>query len=99
MINLNQHINLLGLRVEDRVTGFKGIVASVTFDLYGCIQAIVNPGADDDGKLRESQWFDVSRLSIVDPAPVMERPMFEWTDEAVSRGLKGPAERPTSLKA
>ena len=53
MVNLTKHLNLLGMRVEDRVTGFKGVVATVGFDLYGCIQAVVNPGTDADGKLRE----------------------------------------------
>lgn len=54
MINLKKHLDLLGMRVEDRVTGFRGVVSSVGFDLYGCIQAIVNPGQDKDGKLMEA---------------------------------------------
>ena len=98
MINLTQHLNLLGMRVQDRVTGFTGVVATVSFDLYGCIQAVVNPGTDSDGKLRDSNWFDVNRLRVVSDEPVMERPAFEWTDEAVARGNKGPAERPLNLK-
>ena len=98
-VNLLQHLQLLGLRVEDRVTGFKGVVASVTFDLYGCIQGIVNPGTGNDGKLMDSQWFDVNRLRVLDPKPVMERPHFEWTPEATSAGRKGPAERPRTGKA
>ena len=59
-----KHLNLLGMKVEDKVTGFKGVVASISFDLYGCVQAIVNPGADKDGKLMEQCWFDVSRLAL-----------------------------------
>jgi hypothetical protein len=98
-VNLQKHLNMLGLRVEDRVTGFKGVVASVTFDLYGCIQGIVNPGADQDGKLKDSQWFDIARLRVIDEKPVMTRPTFEWTPEAVSAGSKGPAERPATMKA
>lgn len=98
MINLKTHIDLLGLRVRDRVTGLSGVVASVTFDLYGCIQAIVNPGMDKDGKLQETQWFDVNRLEVLDSQPVMNRPQFDWSPKAVSEGLKGPGERPSFRK-
>lgn len=99
MINLKKHLDFLGMRVEDRVTGFKGVVASVSFDLYGCIQAIVNPGANADGVLRDSQWFDVNRLKVIAETPVMNRPEFEWTPQVISDGGKGPAERPAVCKA
>lgn len=98
-VNLNEHLNLLGLQVLDRVTGFSGVVATVSFDLYGCIQAVVNPGVDNDGKLRDSQWFDVNRLHVLNPEPVMDRPGFEWTPASIAAGGKGAAERPTTLKA
>ncbi|HXD38850.1 MAG TPA: hypothetical protein VN624_19505 [Rhodanobacter sp.] len=98
MINLNKHLDLLGKRVADRVTGFKGVVATVSFDLYGCIQAIVNPGTDAEGKLRDSQWFDVNRLRVIDTQPVMPRPDFEWAPQAIAEGRKGPAERPNTCK-
>jgi hypothetical protein len=87
-----QHLNLLGLRVRDRVSGFEGVVASVCFDLYGCIQAIVHPGLQADGKLGDQSWFDVNRLEIVSDAPVMNRPNFEFGE--VAKGNKGAAEKP-----
>jgi hypothetical protein len=99
MVNLQKHLSLLGMRVEDRVTGFKGVVATVGFDLYGCIQAIVNPGADNEGKLRDSQWFDVNRLIVVSDEPVMPRPEFEWTPQVIAEAGKGPGERPAFNKA
>ncbi len=45
-----KHLELLGLKCEDRVTGFKGVIISMTFDLYGCVQAIVDPGMNKDGE-------------------------------------------------
>ena len=96
MIELKKHMDLLGLRVEDRVTGFKGVVASVSFDLYGCIQAMINPGTDKDGKLRDQVWFDVNRLEVLDKKPVMDRPDFSYGP--VSDAKKGPAEKP-AMKA
>lgn len=92
-----EHLNLLGLRVRDRVSGFEGVVASVCFDLYGCIQAIVHPGLQADGKLGDQSWFDVNRLEIVSAEPVMNRPNFEFGE--VAKGNKGAAEKPTFGKA
>ena len=79
------------------VTGFKGVVASVSFDLYGCVQASVNPGADKDGKLMEQYWFDVARLTIIATNPVMVRPNFEFGVQA--EGKHGVAEKPAYSKA
>ena len=96
-MNVQKHLNLLGLRVTDRVTGFKGVVSSIGFDLYGCIQAIVNPGLGTDGKLGDQIWFDVSRLEVEDQEPVMERPNFDYGP--VAEGRHGPEAKPTMGKA
>jgi len=67
------------LKAKDRVTGFQGIVTSVTFDLYGCVQCILTPeynAASDKDQLRESHWFDTKRLELLSDTPVMEVPMF-----------------------
>lgn len=97
MINVKNHLNLLGMRVEDKVTGFKGVVATISFDLYGCVQAVVNPGADKDGKLMDQCWFDVSRLTLLALEPVMERPNYEFGPQA--EGKQGAAEKPKFNKA
>ena len=44
--------------------------------MYGCIQAIVRPKVDKDGKLVDSNWFDVDRLKILSKTPVMNVPNF-----------------------
>lgn len=70
-------MKLLGLNVKDRVTGFTGVVASVCFDLYGCVQAVVTPAASKDGgKIEESRWFDTKRLEALSDTPVMDVPHF-----------------------
>jgi hypothetical protein len=96
-MNAKKHLELLGLRVEDRVTGFKGVVSSISFDLYGCVQASVNPGMGKDGKLGDQTWFDVNRLKVLSKAPVMETPDFEFGPQ--SEGKQGPAEKPVFPKA
>ena len=96
MINVIEHISVLGHRVQDSVTGFKGVATSVSFDLYGCIQILVNPGMDKDGKLQDQTWFDSNRLEVLPDGPVMERPQFEYTPENIAAGDKGPAEKPAN---
>ena len=96
MIHLKQHLQLLGQRVEDKVTGYTGVVTSISFDLYGCIQATVHAGIGDDGKPREQYWFDVNRLKVVEETPVMPRPVFDYSPEDVAKGYQGAAERPSS---
>ena len=73
---MNHHFRLLGCKARDRITGFTGTVASVCFDLYGCVQALVTPAADKDGKLSDGQWFDVKRLELLNTVPVMAVPTF-----------------------
>ena len=92
MLNVKEHLSKLGLPAVDRITGFKGIVTSVTFDLYGCIQALINPGVDKDGKPQELTWFDIVRLNFTDKTPVMQPPDFELG--AVAEGKKGPEAKP-----
>ena len=98
---MERYMKLLGMRVKDAVTGFTGVVTSVSFDLYGCVQVIVNPGLDKEGKARDSLWFDFARLKVTAPDPVMPPPDFVNVprETATARGEKGPADRPREMKA
>ena len=89
---VKKNLDLLGIPVQDRVTGFKGVVTSVSFDLYGCVQSLVNPGVDRQGKTQEQVWLDVSRLEIRKTKPVMQRPNYEYGP--VAEGKQGAAEKP-----
>lgn len=78
-VEIKKHLDLLGLSVKDRVTEFEGVVTSISFDLYGCIQADVRPvGKTPEGKLIQGYWFDVNRLAILDESPVMDIPDFNY---------------------
>jgi len=90
---IDSHIDLLGKTVKDKVTGFKGTVSSVSFDLYGCIQAIITPDVNKDGVVRDSHWYDVSRLEVLEKEKrVMAVP--EYSNGYVAQGKKGGAEKP-----
>ena len=91
---LSKHFEALGKNAEDRVTGFKGVVSSIAFELYGCIQCVVTPPVDKDGKVRDGRWFDINRLKI-SGSPVMDVPDFtaNGTSAQQSAGNQGCAEK------
>ena len=82
---VEQNLNFLGLRVRDKVTKVEGIVTSVTFDLYGCVQSLISPPVKD-GEHQGSRWYDIARLEVIDAKPVMDVPDFNKE--------KGPAYKP-----
>lgn len=90
----HRHLNLLGLRVQDRVTEREGIVTSVCFDLYGCIQAAVDPGYKEDGSRHDCSWFDINRLRVLNYDPVMTPPDFVSYGHPQAEGLQGSADKP-----
>jgi len=92
---MNKHFDLLGMKVVDKVTEFKGVVATLTFDLYGCIQAGVTPKAKSDGTIPDTRWFDVTRLEVKGKKPVMDLP--DYDAGYVSEGRKGGFEKPSNL--
>lgn len=72
-------MELMGLKVRDRVTGYAGVVESVSFDLYGCVQAVVRGFVDPTKPTDkpDGHWFDVKRLEVTDRTPVMAVPDFD----------------------
>jgi len=55
-----QHINLLGMGVEDRITGAKGVITSITFTLSGSVQGYVtHKNANLKGR-----WYEVVRFKL-----------------------------------
>jgi len=90
---INKHFAILGFEVEDRVTGLKGIVSSISFDLYGCIQATITTKADKNNVKGTCYWHDVSRIKILSKKPVMQVPNFHYGK--LAEGKKGPAEKMT----
>lgn len=87
-------VNLLGCKGKDKITGFEGVVSSVGFDLYGCVQVALAPPVDKDGKLPSSIWFDVQRVDIKENERVMEVPDFKAMARKPSEFKHGPADKP-----
>ena len=92
MSHVEQHLNILGFKVSDLITGVKGIATSVSFDLYGCVQVLVNRGLDSKGEIQEQRWFDISRLKVISKTAVIDQPNFTQGKQA--EGKQGAAEKP-----
>ena len=89
---MRQHIELLGLKARDKITGFKGVITTVSFDLYGCIQVIVT--SKDMKKEEGSQrWLDISRLETSHTERVMEVPSY-FIEGIIADGNKGASVKP-----
>lgn len=57
--------NNLGLRGEDVVTSFNGLIMGFCQYYTGCDQYLIIPtGLDKDGKRQEGEWYDTSRIRV-----------------------------------
>ena len=87
------HIELLGYKASDKVTGHKGMIDSVGFAAYGCIQVSIKPTElDKDGKMQDGYWLDVTRIIVdFESGRVVDFPDFN--QGYVAEGRKGPSEK------
>lgn len=63
-----------GAMVEDKVTGFKGVVTGVVYHLSGSEQALVSPRVGKDGKMPDTWNIDIGRLKHLRAGPVKAVP-------------------------
>ncbi len=88
---VHESIAMLGLKAKDRITGFEGVITSVSFDVPGCVMAVISPRSDKPGNLPEGKWFDVNRLEV-SKVRVMDSPAkFAPT---VREHASGPCDKP-----
>ena len=88
---------MLGRRGKDKVTGLTGVIVAISFDLYGCVLAVISPGVDKDGKLRESVYFDIQRIDLSDETPVMSPPDYSSYLITPPEHTHGAAEKPAPM--
>jgi len=74
-------MDLLGLHVKDKVTNVTGIVTSMSYDLYGCIQALIIPSAEIPNREDLRGWYDINRLEVLNKTPVLKLP--DWATEEI----------------
>ena len=93
-----QHTFKMGQRVKDVVTGFEGVITGMAQHMTGCDTVGVNPGVDDKGKLQDVQWFDWTRLQLLDDSTIT-LPGLTPQDVITprSRFLGGPQDHPHTI--
>lgn len=89
---ITKTINLLGFEASDKITGLKGVIDSVCFDLYGCVQVSLALKAKDDGEVPSGRWFDVARIDV-GKKRVMPVPAFQSADGMPQSYDHGPAHK------
>jgi len=94
-MKIKKHLSMLGLEVKDKITGFTGVISSVSFDLYGCIQGLVSPPVNKEGEMGTSIWYDLNRLKIINNKSVMDPPNFDYG--SIAEGKQGPAAKPAKV--
>lgn len=65
---LTNAADTLGFTFKDAITGFTGVATGFIDFISGCSQVALQPKATD-GKMQDSQWFDVTRLEHVTDVP------------------------------
>lgn len=75
-MNLQNEIRILGFKCKDKISGLTGVVVSVSFDVSGCIQGLLKPEVDKDGKVPDGYWFDCKRLERISETPIVDQPDF-----------------------
>lgn len=76
---MKKYLDLLGYKGKDKITGFEGILTSISFELYGCVQILINAGLDKEGKFRDSCWFDAKRIEKTSDTRILEAPAFDFS--------------------
>ena len=76
---------MMGRRVRDAASGFKGVVTSRVVYLNGCVQYGVQAAATEDGKLPEIVYLDEGRLKVYGqpvkiPNPTLAGEVSEWPE-------------------
>ena len=67
MIKLEDTANKL---LRDVITGFTGTGTGYAVYSTGCSQVCLTPKVDKDGKVMESEWFDIERIEHVTASEV-----------------------------
>jgi hypothetical protein len=52
----------MGQHYTDCITGFTGMATGLVSYLTGCDQVLIAPKVGEDGALKDSHWFDITRL-------------------------------------
>jgi len=85
-MNKIEIIEQLGKEGTDKITNFKGVISSVSFDLYGCAQYWLTPKANKDMIIPEGKWMDHGRIKLGKRIVSIEEVQVDDGDGPESKG-------------
>lgn len=62
---MSKFIFPLGIKAEDKITGFKGIITGRADHITGCNTYGLKPKVDKEGKVQEIEWFDEGMIDQI----------------------------------
>lgn len=90
-----ENIELLGKKVVDKMSGAKGVITSISFDLSGCIQGTIT---SQSGKTPElSFWYDIKQFKVISKIPIVEPPNYMGIGH-VAEGKNGSVDKPQFIR-
>jgi len=93
----NDVIEMLGSEAKDKITKQNGVISSIAFDLYGCIQVLLTPlKVENNHDIKVHGWFDINRMVITKKRKIMNHPSFE-NKYSELKDVSGPSEKPTTF--
>lgn len=64
----------LGDVARDRISGFQGVVTSITHFLSQCTRVSLSPQGLHDGKPIEAHWFDITHIEVLERGSFATKP-------------------------
>ena len=62
-----EYLHWLGGQGQDHLTGMVGWITGITYNLTGCVQIYLDPGAlREDGTPTPGLWVDVDRVELAE---------------------------------
>ena len=69
--------DVMGMKCEDKITGFVGMATGFVSYLTGCNQVLIQPQVKEDGTMTTAHWFDESRIRVHTKIPKVQFDMGE----------------------
>ena len=93
-MDMDKIFNKLGFKGVDRISGYRGVIESVSFDIYGCVQYLLRREVkDNDPNTDVAAWYDEKRIRVTGKQRVIKCDFKDLCE------IKGPAKKPDDKRA
>lgn len=79
-MKMNDLKESFGLTGKDIITGFTGVITGACSYISGCDQFLLAPRKNEAGEVKDGQWYDSSRVEIVEEQARVDLPKSKVED-------------------